>query len=250
MSRCLGAAAGVESAQVIAKPAGAAWPASGEEGGAMYANIRRYRLREGSMEELMRRVDEGFANEIVGQPGFCSYEALDCGDGEVTTISIFGESDQADASRELAQIWTAENLTEFEFHRVEVLHGEILVSRAVEEMLAPAHAPTSKEFASLRRYALRRGAVGELMHVVDERFADRVAELDGFVGYHAVDCGGGVILSINLFADLEAAETSDQLALDFVRDELGEFDIERTEVIGGKVLVSRARKEVLEPAHA
>jgi hypothetical protein len=216
----------------------------------MYASIRRYRLREGSMEELMRRVDEGFAEEISGQTGFCSYEALDCGDGEVTTISVFGESDEAEASRELAQRWTEENLTGFAFDRLEPLHGEIMVSRAVEEMLAPAHAETSREFASLRRYALRRGAVDELMHIVDERFADRVAELPGFVGYHALDCAGGEILSINLFADQESAEVSDQLALDFVRDELGAFDIERTEVIGGQVLVSRARAEVLEPAHA
>jgi hypothetical protein len=216
----------------------------------MYASIRRYRLRVGSMEELMGRVDRGFVEEISGRPGFCSYEALDCGDGEVITISVFGESDEAEASRELAQIWTAENLAEFAFDRLEVLHGEILVSRAVEEMLAPAHATTSKEFGSMRRYALRRGSVGELMHLVDERFADRIAKLPGFVGYHALDCGGGVILSVSLFADQEGAEASDQLALDFVRDELDEFDLERTEVIGGQVLVSRARAEVLEPAHA
>jgi quinol monooxygenase YgiN len=216
----------------------------------MYASIRRYRLRDGSMEELMRRVDEGFAEEISAQPGFCSYEALDCGDGEVTTISVFGQSDEAEASRDLAQRWTEENLADFTFARLEPLHGKILVSRAVEDMLAPVHAATSKEFASMRRYALRRGAVEELMHVVDERFADRVAELPGFVGYHALDCGGGVILSVNLFSDQGGAEVSDQLALDFVREELGEFDIERTEVIGGPVLVSRARAEVLEPAHA
>jgi hypothetical protein len=216
----------------------------------MYASIRRYRLREGSMEELMRRVDEGFAEEISGQPGFRSYEAIDCGDGEVTTISVFGESDEAEASRDLAERWTEENLAEFAFDRLEPLHGEILVSRAAEEMLDPAHVGTSKEFASVRRYALRRGSIDELMHIVDESFADRVAELPGFVGYHALDCGGGAILSINLFADQEGAEVSDQLALDFVREELGEFDIERTEVIGGKVLVSRARAEVLEPAHA
>lgn len=216
----------------------------------MYASIRRYRLREGSMEELMRRVDEGFAEEISAQPGFRSYEALDCGDGEVITISAFGESDEAQASRDLAQRWTEEKLTEFTFDRLESLHGEILVSRAVEDMLEPAHAATSKEFASLRRYTLRRGSVEELMHIVDERFADRIAELPGFVCYHALDCGGGVILSISLFSDQEEAEASDELSLDFVRDELGEFDIERTEVIGGKVLVSRARAEVLEPAHA
>jgi hypothetical protein len=38
--------------------------------------------------------------------------------------------------------------------------------------------------------------------------------------------------------------------LQFVGEELGEFDIERTEVIGGEVVVSRAAAELLEPAHA
>jgi hypothetical protein len=36
----------------------------------------------------------------------------------------------------------------------------------------------------------------------------------------------------------------------FVGEELSEFDIERTEVIGGEVIVSRALAEPLEPAHA
>ena len=32
-------------------------------------------------------------------------------------------------------------------------------------------------------------------------------------------------------------------------ENLGEFELERTEVIGGEVMVSRAASEVLEPAH-
>jgi hypothetical protein len=216
----------------------------------VYASIRRYRLREGSIDDLMDRVDGGFAEEISRQPGFCSYEAIDCGDGEVTTISVFREASEAEASRELAQRWTEENLAEFQFDRLPPTSGEIMVSRAAGDMLEPGHTDTSKAFASLRRYMLRRGAVEDLMHIVDERFADRVAELPGFLGYHALDCGGGELLSISLFGDLEQCETSDEEALQFVREELGDFDIERTEVLGGTVRASRARAELLEPAHA
>jgi hypothetical protein len=57
-------------------------------------------------------------------------------------------------------------------------------------------------------------------------------------------------VSISILRDQATAEESDDLALAFVRDQLGNFDIERTEVIGGEVVVSRARAEVLEPAHA
>lgn len=216
----------------------------------MFASIRRYRLHEGSMDELMRRVDDGFAGEISSRPGFCSYEALDCGDGEVVTISVFGEAEQAEASRELAQRWSDENLGDFGFTRLEALRGEILVSRAVEDVLEPAHAGASREFASIRRYRLRSGSIDELMHIVDETFAEQISVLPGFFAYHALDAGGGEILAISLFGDQADAEASDDLALTFVREKLGAFDIERTEVLGGKVMVSRAQADVLEPAHA
>jgi hypothetical protein len=74
--------------------------------------------------------------------------------------------------------------------------------------------------------------------------------MDGFEAYHALDCGGGEIVSISLMRDQAAAQESDERAREFVRRELADFDIERTEVIGGEVVVSRAMATLLEPAHA
>jgi hypothetical protein len=217
----------------------------------VFASIRRYRLKQGSMLELARRVDEGFAEEIAAQPGFVSYEFIDCGDGEIVTMSLFGEADQAEDSRELAQRWTEEHLGDLEFRRIEALHGQVVVSRADEEMLQAAHATTGGRFASIRRYMLvRSGAVSELMHIVDEVFADQIRGMDGFEAYHALDCGRGEILSVSMFRDQSSAEQSDERALEFVRGHLGAFDIERTEVIGGEVCVSRALAGLLVPAHA
>jgi hypothetical protein len=202
------------------------------------------------MDALIRRVDEDFAEQISHQHGFCSYEAIDCDEGEVCTISVFGEAEQAEASRELAQRWSEERLGDLRFSRLEALRGEILVSRAAERMLEPAHAGGPQEFASIRRYRLRSGSIDELMHIVDQTFAEQICDLPGFVAYHALDAGQGEILSISVFDDQSQAEESDDLALAFVREELGGFDLERTEVIGGRVMVSRARAKVLEPAHA
>jgi hypothetical protein len=216
----------------------------------MYASMRRYRLHAGSLEELTRRVDETFAEEISAEPGFVSYEFVDCGDGEVMTISIFTKADAAEASRDHARRWSDENLGDFSFTRSEPLRGEIRVSRAGAKMLAPVHVSARRKFASIRRYALRRGAVEDLMHVVDEIFADRIQALDGFMAYHALDCGDGQVFSISILRDQAAGEESDELASAFVRDQLEAFDIERTEVIGGEVVVSRAMREVLEAAHA
>jgi hypothetical protein len=216
----------------------------------MFASIRRYRLTQGSTEELTRRVDRGFAEEVQMQPGFMSYEFIDCGDGELMTMSIFGETPQAAFSRDLARRWTRENLRDLDLMHTEALHGEIMVSRAGDMMLEPAHPAAAEKFASVRRYMLRTGSVAELMHIVDAVFADDVAGLDGFEAYHALDCGRGEMLSISLFRDQSSAEESDDRALGFVRDHLEQFEIERTEVTGGEVLVSRAMAQLLEPAHA
>jgi hypothetical protein len=202
------------------------------------------------MDELARLVDRGFAEQISAQPGFVSYEFIDCGDGEITTISLFGEAIQAETSRDLAQRWTEENLDDFDFTRTEALHGEIVVSRAAWDMLEPAHAMGGQKFASLRRYSLRSGSIPELMHLVDEVFADQIQQLDGFEAYHALNCGRGEILSISLLRDQSAAEESDERALEFVREKLDGFDIERTEIVAGEVLVSRAIVVLLEAAHA
>jgi hypothetical protein len=106
----------------------------------MFVSVRHYRLREGSMDDLARRVDETFADQISSQPGFVSYEFLDCGDGEVMTVSVFQTEEEAEASRELAQRWTEEHLRDFRFTQLEGARGEVLVSRAAHEMLTPVHA--------------------------------------------------------------------------------------------------------------
>src|SRR5437016_381815 len=128
----------------------------------MFASIRRYRLTRGSTRELTRRVDDGFAEEICLQPGFISYELIDCGGGEIMTISMFGEARQAEFSRELAQRWTEENLTDLEFTRIEALHGEVMVSRANGEMLETAHTTADGKFASMRSYTMRSGWIAEI----------------------------------------------------------------------------------------
>jgi hypothetical protein len=216
----------------------------------VFASIRRYRLARGSVEDVARRVDEGFAEEIRAQPGFVCYEFIDCDDGEIITVSLFGNARQSEASRDLAQRWTGENLGDMELNRIEALHGEVMVSRAENEVLEPAHARMSGKFASVRSYRLRSGDVGELMHIVDDVFADQIRGMDGFEAYHALDCGRGEIMSISLFRDQVSAEESDERALQFVSGHLGAFDIERTEAIGGTVRVSRAMADVLQPAHA
>jgi hypothetical protein len=105
-------------------------------------------------------------------------------------------------------------------------------------------------YASIRTYRLDSGDMDEVMHRVDTEFADQLAGSPGFVAYQCIDCGDGVLCTVTCFHDRDAAERSNDLAAGFVRDRLSDMQLTRTDVKGGKVDVSRAASEMLEPAHA
>jgi hypothetical protein len=215
----------------------------------MFASMRRYRLERGSMDELARRIDEDFAERLAAQPGFVSYEFIDCGLGEFMTMSIFVKLEQAEASRELARRWAEEN-SDLEFPRLETAHGEILVGRAAPHMLEAGHVGGPRKPVAIRRYKVGEGSVGDLMRTIDERFADRFQAIEGFAAWHVFDCGEGEILWISFVRDHAAAEESDDRAFQFVTEGLREFRLERKLALRGELIVSRARAELLQPAHA
>jgi hypothetical protein len=203
-------------------------------------------------EELVRLVEDEFADRIAAQPGFVAYVFLDCGGGDAMTISVFREPGQAAGSRQLAERWTRERLDEFELTTTEALHGAIPVSRAIPELLTPRAPDAPPRFARVRRYVITKGEIGELVwRVVDTSLAERMAELDGFVAYLVFSGGAGELVTVSVFRDRQTAKASDELALRFVRDELADFDIKRTDMIGGgEIAVSRVTEALLEPLHA
>ena len=104
-------------------------------------------------------------------------------------------------------------------------------------------------FASIRRYRMGAGSMDDAMHLADAEFADRLAEEPGFVDYQAVAAGDDMIVSMTIFEDEEQCLASNDLAAEFVREHLAEFQVERLDVFGGEVMVSRAADKVLVPAH-
>jgi quinol monooxygenase YgiN len=216
----------------------------------MFASIRRYRLAQGSMDELMRRVDASFAEQIAAQEGFVSYHAIELDDGELVTVSVFQDPRQAEASRELAQRWTGTELHDMDLQCLEVMRSEIDVSRASEEMLEPLHAASGSEYCAVRRYVLREGSINELLRRADLSFAETVQTVDGFRAYMVLELGNDEIVSLTFTRDHAGADASDEVAARFVRDELADFRLERIDARSGDVHVSRARAEVLVAEHA
>ena len=105
----------------------------------MHVSIRTYRVGTGSMDRLMHRVDRDFAEAIAQEPGFIAYQAVQTAERTVASITLFREAEQAEASNELAAQWIAEELQEFKIESMGRFGGEVMVSRAIAEMLEPAH---------------------------------------------------------------------------------------------------------------
>lgn len=103
-------------------------------------------------------------------------------------------------------------------------------------------------YASVRHYRVGAGSIDSLMHRVDE-FAPAVSQEPGFVAYLTLDTGDATVETVSIFHDKAAAEASNELASDYVRENLGEFELTRTAVSGGEVLVSRVTAEVHDDAH-
>jgi len=104
-------------------------------------------------------------------------------------------------------------------------------------------------YASIRRYRMGAGSMDDAMHLADTELADRIAVEPGFVDYQAIDTGDGTITSVTIFDDEDQCLRSNELAAEFVRDHLAAFEVERTDVFSGEVMVSRAADKVLQPAH-
>jgi hypothetical protein len=105
----------------------------------MYASVRKYRAEPGDVAEIMRRIDEKFAPSLEVMDGFLAYQVIDTGDGVVFTVTCCRDSEAAERSVEAAGEFVRDELTDLEIERLDVANGEVSVSRAVSDMLEPAH---------------------------------------------------------------------------------------------------------------
>jgi hypothetical protein len=105
----------------------------------MFASVRRYRLEAGSIDDLLHLVDTDFAESVQEMDGFVEYQVLECGNGEIVTITTFRDRRSAEASTEMAADWIRDTLaSRFDLTRLEAFVGEVAVSRAQADVLEPA----------------------------------------------------------------------------------------------------------------
>jgi hypothetical protein len=105
-------------------------------------------------------------------------------------------------------------------------------------------------FTTIRQYRCKPGDARDIAHQADLHFADRLAQMEGFVAYELIDCGSGDLFTTTVFTDRAASMASNDLAAQFIDEHLGDFQLERVGAFTGAVLVNRAESDVLELVHA
>jgi hypothetical protein len=106
----------------------------------VFCGVRRYEVDPARVDELMHRVDDQFCPLLEQEEGFIAYQVLDCGDGMIISLTTCRTADSADATAALSASWVREALSDIDIQRIDASTGEAKVSRAVAEMLEPAHA--------------------------------------------------------------------------------------------------------------
>ena len=76
----------------------------------MHTPIRKYYIIPGTVEEWMRRVQEGFVPLISQVPGFQAYYALKVREDEAVPISTLDTQAGAEETVRRAAVWVANNL--------------------------------------------------------------------------------------------------------------------------------------------
>src|SRR4051794_28137079 len=107
-------------------------------GAPMHTVIRRYRLDDGDLDEVMHRIDTAFADGLAREPGFVAYECLRTAPDGLTTISTFTNESGCERSNRMAGAFVRDELSDMTIRRIGSETGPATVSRAAREVLEPA----------------------------------------------------------------------------------------------------------------
>src|SRR5436190_17267971 len=98
---------------------------------AMFAAIRRGKLKPGMADEFAKRVQAGALPVMRKMDGFKAYYLIAGGDDTVIAVSMFTNKAAAEGSTQQLMPWIKENLGPLLASPTEPIEGEVLVSEAV-----------------------------------------------------------------------------------------------------------------------
>ena len=96
----------------------------------MHTAIRQYQVDPGSVDEIIRGVNEDLLPLIKDVSGFQAYYALDAGGGRLASVSVFEDRAGAEESSRVAADWIRQNMPSLIPNPPEVLEGEVFANEA------------------------------------------------------------------------------------------------------------------------
>jgi len=94
-------------------------------------------------------------------------------------------------------------------------------------------------FATIRQYELGAGSKDDFMRVVSHGLAERLRQEPGVLAYHVVGSRDDTIVSVTVFGDEEGSLQSHEIAADFLRDRLQQFQPNLVSAVAGEVGAAR-----------
>jgi hypothetical protein len=96
----------------------------------MQASVRKYKVDQGMVDEVSRRVEETFVSRVSAAPGFVAYYVIDAGNGILIAVTVGDDADVVQRSADMAAEFVRDELSDVEVERVEAASGEVTVSKA------------------------------------------------------------------------------------------------------------------------
>ncbi len=93
----------------------------------MHGSIRRYRIRTGSVNEIVNRVRDGLLPLLEQTPGFVAYYIVDSRDNKATSFTICENQAAVDQANHVALEWVKKNLSK-QLSDPEVISGDMPVA--------------------------------------------------------------------------------------------------------------------------
>lgn len=92
----------------------------------MYLQIRKYRVKSGSAEQLCKQAADQFLPLVKGVKGFVDYMIIDNQNGNVMSISVCDNQAGVEETNQLAKDWHRQFSQQLEGPQ-EVIQGEVMV---------------------------------------------------------------------------------------------------------------------------
>jgi len=96
-------------------------------------------------------------------------------------------------------------------------------------------------FTIVRKFRLTRGSAEKVAGRVRESFVPLLRELPGFREYYLLEGGPDVLVSIRVFDSADEALASNEIAANWMRDNVLEYVKGMPEVMAGNVLVAEGK---------